>query len=283
MRFAVIGNRGMFGTEVALALEREGSEMLGFNRSNLDLEMSIDELARQLEKADVVVNCVAYTAVDRAESEPELANLVNGVYAGKLAQASALFGARFMHISTDYVFDGMASDPYLVTDAIDPHSVYGSSKALGEKLVAESGADYSIFRTSWLYGEHGRCFPKVIAGLLNERDSISVVNDQIGQATWTRDLADVVINHAINGRSERLVNAVASGKGSWFDFANEIKSAVAGFEKKEVRGISTADYPTPAKRPAWSVLENKQTQGLVIGDWRERWREAAPLVLKDFI
>lgn len=271
----------MFGSELMNSLSIRDIEAAGLHRANFDFNLSAEEIASKLEGTKFLVNAIGYTAVDKAESEPELANRVNGELAGKLAGAAKLVGAKFLHISTDYVFDGTAMQPYRLTEAINPQSTYGLSKALGEQLVAESGGDYSIFRTSWLYGEHGRCFPKVIAGLLIERESINVVNDQIGAPTWTRDLADVVIDHAINNRDEKLVHAVASGQGSWFDFANEVKESVPAFASKQVKGISTDEYPTPAKRPAWSVLDNSETEGLIIGDWRARWQIAAPEVLRE--
>lgn len=280
MRFAVVGDKGMFGAEIKARLQSQRLEAAGFNRANLDLDADAEEIAAVIGEVDFVVNAVAYTAVDKAESEPDAAEYTNGLIAGKLANAAKLVGAKVMHISTDYVFDGLATQPYKLSDQINPQSAYGRSKALGEKLVAESGADYSIFRTAWLYGEFGRCFPKVIAGLLADRESIKVVSDQIGAPTWTRDLADVVIDHAVNRRDEKLVHAVASGQGSWFDFANEIKGSAKGFAGKSVEGISTEEYLTPAKRPAWSVLDNSETKGVIIGDWRERWKVAAPLIIK---
>ena len=283
MRWAVVGSNGMFGKELVEFLLARGEEVLSLNRDDFDLENSVDDLAIALAGNEIVVNAVAYTAVDKAESELFEASTVNGIYAGKLAQAAALANARFFHISTDYVFDGMSKVPYKISDQTNPQTAYGESKFVGEELVRDSGADFTIFRTAWLYGEHGRCFPKVIAGLLESRDEISVVGDQIGSPTWTRDLAEVIVDHGLNNYGETLVHAVSSGQGSWFDFASEIQNAMPAMESKVIRSISTEEYPTPAKRPAWSVLDNSETKGLVIGDWRERWKVAAPIVLKDFI
>ncbi len=283
MRWAVVGSNGMFGNELVEMLLARGDEVASFNRDNLDLEKSGDDLAIALAGNEIVVNAVAYTAVDKAETELFEASTVNGIYAGKLAQAAALANARFFHISTDYVFDGMSKVPYKINDLTNPQTAYGESKFVGEELVRDSGADFAIFRTAWLYGEHGRCFPKVIAGLLESRDEISVVGDQVGSPTWTRDLAEVIVDHGQHKHGETLVHAVSSGQGSWFDFATEIQNAMPAMESKEIRSISTEEYPTPAKRPAWSVLDNLETKGFVIGDWRERWKVAAPIVLKDFI
>lgn len=283
MRWAVVGAGGMLGKELVNSLGAAGQTVSGFTRANLDLESSIDDLAARFSGAEVIVNCVAFTAVDKAESELFEASKVNGIYAGKLAQAAAKVGAKFIHISTDYVFDGLASAPYRISDEPNPQSAYGESKFVGEQLVADSGANYAILRTSWLYGEHGRCFPKVIAGLLRDRESISVVSDQIGAPTWTRDLAEVIIDHGLNNHQEPIVHAVPSGRGSWFDFAVEIQRFLPGLEEKTLVPISAEEYPTPAKRPAWSVLDNSETKGLIIGDWRERWQIAAPEVLREFL
>jgi dTDP-4-dehydrorhamnose reductase len=152
---------------------------------------------------------------------------------------------------------------------------------LGEIAVQESGADYQIFRTAWLYGENGHCFPRTVAKILHEKGQMSVVSDQAGQPTWTKDLAKLIIAHQELGSGIRqgIVHATSSGSCSWFEFASEVALSL-GFEPKEVIApISTAEYPTPAKRPAYSVLNNQNETGLVIGDWRERWRLAAGLVL----
>lgn len=287
MRWAVVGSRGMLGTEIVTLLRTTGHEVIEWHRDNLNFEFSVDELASVISSEDIipdiVVNCVAYTAVDKAESELFEASKVNGIYAGKLAQAAGRIGARFFHVSTDYVFDGHSTIAYGVDHETNPQSAYGESKLVGEELVKDSGADFTIFRTAWLYGEYGRCFPKIIAGLLRDRDSINVVSDQIGSPTWTRDLAEVIIDHGINHYGERIVHAVSSGQGSWFDFAVEIQKAVPEFDSKAVNAISTAEYPTPAKRPASSVLDNSETRGLRIGDWRDRWTVAAPSVLSEFL
>jgi dTDP-4-dehydrorhamnose reductase len=227
------------------------------------------------------VNCVAYTAVDKAESEPAQAMLVNGEYVGKLAQVAKSLGARFVHISTDYVFDGSSDTPYKPKHKTNPQSSYGRSKLAGEIAVQESGADYQIFRTAWLYGANGPCFPKTVQRVLGQAGSIKVVADQIGQPTWTVDLAKLIITHSEldEAARPRIVHGTASGQTSWFDFASEIARSLGFDQEKVVQPITTADYPTPAKRPAFSVLANQNETGLVIGDWRERWQEAASEVL----
>jgi dTDP-4-dehydrorhamnose reductase len=279
MRWAVIGDQGMFGAEMLDLLLERGENATGFNRSNLELDKALDELARLVGPQDVIVNAVAYTAVDKAESDAETPMLVNGDYAGKLAQVAKLLGAKFIHISTDYVFAGDANAPYATTDATNPQSIYGKSKLLGEELVAESGADYSILRTAWLYGKYGKCFPKTMANLLEGNGQVRVVADQIGQPTWTRDLAELVMQVASLKQMPRVVHAVSSGQASWADFAVEVANSLGMNGAEVVEGITTAEFPTPAKRPAWSVLDNSSALIEPIGDWRERWRIAAPEVL----
>jgi dTDP-4-dehydrorhamnose reductase len=279
MRIAVVGSTGMFGSELLNLLKTKGIESQGFNRGNLDLEQSPDSLATEFKGFDAVVNAIAFTAVDKAESEIYEANTVNGIYAGLLAQAAKIAGARFIHISTDYIFDGTASTPYKVDEQINPQTAYGKSKALGEQLVAESGADYSILRTAWLYGANGRCFPRVMAELLKKNGSVRVVSDQVGQPTWTRDLAEVVVQVVHLEKMPRIVHAVSSGKATWADFAKEVAFSM-GLSADEIEEISSEEFPTAAKRPAWSVLDNSSDGLTPIGDWRERWREAAPEVLR---
>ena len=273
MRFAVIGNRGMFGSEMMLVLANRGFEVLGLNRETLNLDDSIQSIARQLENFDAVVNAVAYTAVDKAESEIELANLVNGDYAGKLARASKIVGAKFLHLSTDYVFDGNSEIPY-ATDAIpNPQGAYGRSKLLGEKLVEESGSNYTIFRTAWLYGAHGRCFPKVMHEKASQGELLRVVNDQFGQPTWTKDLAEQILSYAQLNNAPAIVHSVSSGKTSWFDFATEV---VGDYP---IKSVSSSEFVTTAKRPTYSVLENSSNLVTPIGDWKERWLVAKGDVL----
>ncbi len=274
MGFAVIGDRGMFGAEMVRYLEHQNREVTGFNRDSMDLNSPMAHLSAQIDGFDVIINAVAYTAVDKAESELELANLVNGEYAGKLAQAAKSVGAKFIHISTDYVFDGSATSPYPTNAPTNPKSAYGSSKLLGENLVSDSGANYTVFRTAWLYGKHGRCFPKVIFDKAYKGDPLRVVNDQFGQPTWTKDLAKQVYAFAELGDAPKVVHAVSSGKTSWYEFAKEI---VGDYP---IEPVSSSEFVTPAKRPNYSVLDNSSSQVTPIGDWRERWQAAKSDVLE---
>jgi dTDP-4-dehydrorhamnose reductase len=279
MRIAVVGSTGMFGSDLLGLLKDRGIDSQGFNRQDVDYEQGPESLAENFEGFDAVVNAVAFTAVDTAETEIYEANTVNGVYAGLLAQASKIAGARFVHISTDYVFDGLSNSPYKVDEPLNPQSSYGKSKALGEQLVTDSGADYSILRTAWLYGANGRCFPKVMAELLEKNGSVRVVSDQHGQPTWTRDLAEVVIQVLKLHEMPRIVHAVSSGQATWAEFAKEVAKSI-GKGENSVEEILSAEYLTPAKRPAWSVLNNSSSVLAPIRDWRERWRVAAPEVLR---
>jgi dTDP-4-dehydrorhamnose reductase len=274
VRFAVLGDRGMFGTDMVQFLQSDQKVVIGFNRDSMDLKAPIDELAKQLQDFDVIINAVAYTAVDKAESELELANLINGEYAGKLSRVAKSVGAKFMHISTDYVFDGSAETPYLTNAPTKPQSAYGSSKLLGETLIAESGANYTIFRTAWLYGKHGRCFPRVIIEKASNNEPLRVVNDQFGQPTWTKDLAQQVLAFAGLVDAPEIVHAVSSGKTTWFDFAKEIVGAYP------IDPVSSSEFVTPAKRPSYSVLDNSSNLVIPIGDWRDRWQVARTDVLE---
>lgn len=283
MRWVVVGDRGLFGSEIAALLEAKGEKVSRFNRSNLDLDDSPETIAGQIGDAAVIVNAIGFTAVDKAEHELYEANTVNGIYVGKLAEVSAILGAKFFHISTDYVFDGQSPVPYGVKAETNPLSIYGKSKELGEQLVAQSGANYTIFRTSWLYGEKGHNFAKTIATKLFDKGAVKVVNDQVGTPTWTRDLAEVVYAHGVNDFEESIVHAVASGSGSWLDFAKEVANELPNGDKYFLSPASTEEFPTAAKRPAFSVLDNSETKGPIIGDWQERWRVAAPEVLAEFL
>lgn len=280
MRFAVVGCRGLLGAELVQFLSENGHEVVGFDRSNMDIHVFVaEELVGRLSGFDVVVNAAAFTRVDDAETEIFEANAVNAIAAGKLAQASALVGARFIQVSTDYVFNGLSNTPYLTSDTPDPQTEYGRSKALGELLVSESGADYLIIRTAWLYGSAGNCFPKTIANVLERDGSARVVADQHGQPTWTRDLARLILAVAELSEMPRIVHGVASGVATWAEFAGEVAQALGRDPDDVVVPVSSTEYPTPAVRPKWSVLDNSSDLLMPIGDWRERWRVAADEVL----
>ena len=279
MLVVVIGDRGLFGQDMYSLLLSKGDKVVGFNRSNLELSQAWEELTNTISRADVLINAVAYTQVDAAESNKDEARLVNGAYAGKLARVAKALGAKFIQISTDYVFAGDSSVPISKDSSTSPINEYGASKLIGEQLVAESGADYQIFRTAWLYGAGGRCFPRTIAKRLIGGGEVKVVNDQIGQPTWSRDLAEVIYSHIHNPCNERVVHAVASGSASWFDFAEAIASSLPGSQTLQIKPISSLSPGKGAVRPAYSVLDNTGTDGPIIGNWLDRWKVAAPEIL----
>jgi dTDP-4-dehydrorhamnose reductase len=279
MLVAVIGDRGLFGQDMYSLLLSRGDNVVGFNRSNVDLSQTSEGLTEAVFRADVLINAVAYTQVDAAEDNKDEARLVNGEYAGKLARVAKALGAKFIQISTDYVFPGDSRVPISTDSPTSPINEYGASKLLGEQLVAESGADYQIFRTAWLYGAGGKCFPRTIAKRLIGGGEVKVVNDQIGQPTWTRDLAEVIYSHIHKPCNERVVHAVASGSASWVDFAEAIASSLPGSQTFQVKPISSLSPAKGAVRPAYSVLDNTATNGPIIGNWLDRWKVAAPEVL----
>jgi dTDP-4-dehydrorhamnose reductase len=285
MSYGVVGLKGLLALDIQLALTKRGRAIWVISTRDFSLSKWGWTHAQKQINFNAIYNASGYTAVDKAESDQEEANLVNGEFPGTLALAAKELGARFVHISTDYVFDGSSNTPYKTTDIPNPQSAYGRSKLAGEVAVQESGADYQIFRTAWLYGANGNCFPKTVARVLREQGQIKVVADQIGQPTWTRDLAELIIDHQDLEASARprIVHGTASGNCSWYEFACEIALSLGYDPSKVIIPITTAEYPTPAKRPAYSVLDNVNETGLIIGNWRDRWKEAAPLVLAEYL
>jgi dTDP-4-dehydrorhamnose reductase len=267
----------MLGQDLVELLQSRGLPMRGFSRSNLDLEQTPERLASALVTSDVIVNAVAYTKVDLAESEPEFAHFANAVVPGKLARAANLVGARLIHISTDYVFDGTATTPYQTYAEANPMSVYGKTKLLGEDAVL-GFENTQVVRTSWLYGRHGKNFAKTIAGKLRQGQELRVVDDQIGSPTHTLDLAEFVVELGLQPLVERVLHGVSSGPTSWFLFAQEIARSL-GVDEALVLPTDTASYPTAAPRPSFSVLEPSLLPGYQMPNWLDAWRGAAERVL----
>lgn len=220
---------------------------------------------------DFLINCAAYTAVDKAESEKELAWQINATAVGVLAAACRDNNIKFLHISTDYVFDGTAKDPYTVDDLTNPQTVYGASKLEGERLAMNENSDAIIIRTSWVYSSYGNNFVKTMLRLFQEKEEISVVNDQIGSPTYAADLAGLIMKMISLGQwYAGIYHFSNEGVISWYDFANAIKK-ISGSNCK-ISPISTSAYPTPAKRPAYSVLNKNKIQqlyGIQFRDWKE--------------
>lgn len=225
------------------------------------------------------INCAAYTAVDKAEAEKELAFQVNGEAVGILAAVSKKHNTRFIHISTDYVFNGEATYPYTENFPTDPINVYGASKLEGEKQAAELDPGCIIIRTSWVYSSYGKNFVKTMIRLMNEKDEIRVVNDQVGSPTYAADLAEAIlfiINNAekVAGKwIPGIYNFSNEGIISWFEFAEAIREYIKS--NCAIKPISTSDYTTPAKRPVYSVLDKtkiRETFGIELKDWKASLR-----------
>ena len=225
-------------------------------------------------RAEVIVNCAAYTDVERAEEDEPRADLLNHKAAGNLAAAAKATGATLFHVSTDYVFDGTAHTPYRADTAPSPLGAYGRTTLAGERAVMASGCKYLTFRTAWLYSEYGNNFLKTMLRLTAEKERLNVVFDQAGTPTYAGDLAMTIFSIVEGGYfagNEGLYHFSNEGVASWYDFAAEI-AAAAGHDKCRIRPCRTAEFPTKAARPAYSVLDKskiKETFGLEIPHWRE--------------
>jgi len=271
----VTGAYGMLGTDLVDTLRGRGASVVVSDQDTLDIT-DPSAVRDGLAGAEVVVNCAAFAAVDAAEGREDEALKVNGHGVGVLARECARTGARFVHISTDYVFMGDASEPYPESAERDPINAYGRTKAAGEVEVLDSGADALIVRTSWLYGAHGPCFPTTIVRIARDQGKVRVVDDQVGQPTWTMDLADLILRLIEADAPAGVYHGTSSGQTSWFGFAREVVSS-AGLPDV-VTPCDSATFPRPARRPSYSVLSHSALEDIgvaPIGNWLERWREAA--------
>jgi dTDP-4-dehydrorhamnose reductase len=268
----------MLGVDVSDVLVAAGHEVVALGREQLDITdpRATHDVA---EGMDVVLNCAAYTAVDAAEDDEATAFMVNAVGPANLARAARRAGARMVQISTDYVFGGDADEPYPTGAPIAPRTAYGRTKAAGEWAVRAEQPDHLVVRTAWLYGAHGACFPRTIARIAAERGGVDVIEDQVGQPTWTRDLADFAVRLVEAGAASGTYHGTAAGRTSWHGFAREVVAS-AGMDPGVVRATTSAEFVRPAPRPAFSVLA--QDDGTVgsIGHWRDRWSVAASSVLE---
>lgn len=221
---------------------------------------------------EFIINGAGYTAVDKAEEEPEIADSINHKGAEHLAQAAAEFGAKLIHISTDYVFDGTVQAPYKETDVVNPVSVYGLSKLRGEQAIQEFAKDWIIIRTAWMFSEFGNNFVKTMIRLMSERSELNVVNDQRGTPTYAVDLAEMIL--LIMDEPEwksGIYHFTNSGETTWYDFALKIRE-LKGLEGCKVNPVTSAEYVTAARRPAYSVLDRSKIEsafGVVIPEWEE--------------
>lgn len=286
MRILLLGKDGQLGWQLQRSLAPHG-EVIACGRVQCDLADTdrIRSVVREV-RPTIIVNAAAYTAVDKAESEPELARQINAVAPGVLAEEAARLGALLLHYSTDYVFDGNKAAPYVEGDATGPLSVYGRSKLEGEQAIRAAGGKSVIFRTSWVFGARGNNFVKTILRLAREKERLCVVDDQIGSPTPAAMLATVtgiglaMLRHgaALGEGESRLYHLAAARPVSWCEFARTIvglAGQASGFDLRlkpdAISAISTADYPTPALRPMNSRLDCSQLEkdfGLQMPDWQ---------------
>ena len=278
MRVLVTGATGQLGSEVATEFRRSGHEVIAPGRSELDLSLPSHVATTAMQwQADWVINCAAYTQVDKAESESESqqAFIVNRDSPEQLAQAVANYGGRMLQVSTDFIFDGMQRQPYQETDQTNPLGVYGRSKLEGELAVRRVLPEAVVLRTAWVYGVRGHNFVKTMLRLAMAGKPLRVVDDQVGTPTWTTDIAAAIVA-LVAREAAGTFNYTNAGQTSWHGFASAIleEGARAGFAVKTaaVSPIPTTDYPTPATRPAYSVLNTEKIRPLLSGsipDWRD--------------
>ena len=279
MRVAVTGSRGQVASSL---VERAGPdvEIITLSRPEVALEDRDSVLAGvAAARPDVVINAAAYTAVDKAESEEDLAMKVNGAGAGHVAEAAARVGAPLLHLSTDYVFDGRLERPYREDDPTGPTGAYGRSKLAGEKRVAENCPNSAVLRTAWVYSPFGANFVRTMLRLNETREEVGVVADQLGSPTSALDIAEALLAIARQMRENDLselrgvFHLTGAGEATWADLAESVFSEAhrRGRRLTRVKRIATADYPTPARRPANSRLDNAKllrVYGLALPDWR---------------
>ena len=277
----LIGNKGMLGTELSYLLEKASLPFKGTDRE-LDIgdpAALMDFVEKQSAPFTWIINCAAYTAVDKAEDDREKCRLLNTEGAQNVSKTANKIGARLIHISTDYVFNGNVNKPYTEEDTTDPIGVYGQSKRDGEVKILEENAKTYIIRTAWLYGKYGNNFVQTMLRLMKEKDEVKVVNDQRGSPTWTRDLSETIItllNLVNEGKiiPYGIYHFTDEGEITWFDFAREIhlQARALGILAKdcEVTPCTSADYPAKVKRPGYSVLDKtkiKTTLNINIPSW----------------
>lgn len=283
MKILVSGKNGQLGKELQdIASLNKNFEFIFFDKDELNIvdELSLASIFTKYTPS-FFINCAAYTAVDKAETEQEKSYLINAEAVGNIAKQCNQFNTTLIHISTDYVFDGNGTSPYKPDDKTDPVNYYGYTKLLGEQLALKNNPQTIIIRTSWVYSKYGNNFVKTMLRLMNERKEINVVSDQLGSPTYAKDLAEAIVS-TVNGQ-QSMVNGIYhfSNEGiiSWYDFAVAIK------EIKQldcvVNPIPTSSYPTPAKRPAYSAFDKTKivnTFGLQLKNWKESLTECLQLL-----
>ncbi len=293
-KILVTGKNGQLGWELQRVLASSG-EVIALDSEAMDLA-DADAIRRTVREVrpNIIINPAAYTAVDKAETDADLAMAVNGVAPGILAEEAKLLGSVLVHYSTDYVFDGRKATPYSESDIPNPQSVYGSTKYAGEQAVRASGCQHLILRTSWVYGVHGGNFVKTILRLAKERSELRIVADQFGAPTWARDLAQSTATGLSRWMEKDfdpifcgLYHLTAAGQTNWHEYAEVIVHLARKYDAAltskslDIRAITTQEYPVPAKRPVNSVLANNKIReafGIVMPAWRDSLAECVRLI-----
>jgi dTDP-4-dehydrorhamnose reductase len=284
VKVLITGAGGQAGRELCRTAPAQ-VELLGLDRKRLDIGdgAAVERMIRA-ERPGLIINAAAYTAVDQAESEREQAFAINATGAANLAAAATANKTRLLHISTDFVFDGAQSSPYRPADQTKPLSVYGASKRAGELAVLENCPGALIVRTGWLYSAHGHNFVKTMLRLLGEREQLTVIADQVGTPTWTGSLAAAIWAAAARPELHGIYHWSDAGVASWYDFAQAIQEEGLHLglltRAIPITPITTADYPTPARRPAYSVLD-KTTAWRDFAITSQHWRVALRKMLKE--
>lgn len=290
MKILLAGKNGQVGSELQTSLANLG-ELTAWGRQDLDLSNadSVREKIRMLQP-DVIVNAAAYTAVDKAETEPGLAMQVNSVAPGIMAEEAKRLDALLVHYSTDYVFDGEKSTPYTEQDIPNPVNAYGRSKLAGEQVISATASRFLIFRTGWVYDAHGRNFLNTIKRLGSQRRELTIVNDQVGAPTWSREIARAtarIVALYLARPDQKQINGIyhltAQGQTSWLGFAQAAAKygLFDGLATPPIlRAIPSTEFPTPARRPMYSVLSNAKLLrqfGVHLPDWEVSLRECLAL------
>lgn len=275
MRILVTGAEGMLGSDLVAECRKRGREAVGVDIGSLDITdpMQVAEIgAEGFGKLDWVVNCAAYTAVDQAESETDAAIMVNAIAPGYLARMCAMGGVRLAHISTDFVFDGEAHEPYKEDSQTNPQGMYGKSKRMGEEAVLAASGNPVIVRTAWLYGPNGKSFPKTIIEAWKAGKHLRVVNDQTGTPTYTADLARALMDLVEANPDAGIYHAAGPEIVTWHEFAEVAVKAYAlragNSNPIQIDAIRTDEWPTPAKRPRYSALSFEKAAALGIAPLR---------------
>lgn len=274
--WVIFGSTGLLGSEFRGVLESSGEKFMALTRNEVSIRDNPDALARLIPEGSNVLNCIAYTAVDKAEVEPQVAHLVNSEFVERLGRAVLKTNSKMIHFSTDYVFGGQERSPRIPQDTPSPINSYGRTKLEGEVRLLALGAAAVVVRTSWLYGAHGNCFPISVAKKLMAGEGIRVVNDQIGSPTWANDLVQWILRASLADlQGPHIEHVSASGQASWFEFSLEI-ARLLGVRGEMVTAISSSQANQIASRPPYSVLESGHLFGHNLRNWQQMLEEAWP-------